>query len=131
MTLGASIDRTDEAEVGQEHVLEGPPRRRSPEQDVVGLHVTVDQTVRMGLVEGAGHLGEDRQGTVRLEPAGKAEDRRQAGALDVAHGEVELAVDLARVVDLDDVRVAERGREARLAQEPFAERLVLRRPPGR
>ena len=85
----------------------------------------MDQTVRMGLVERAGDLGQDGQRSIRFEPPGQAQDRRQAGAFDEAHREVELAIDLAGVVDVDDVRVAERGRQARLAQEPIAERLVL------
>ena len=123
--LRARVDRTDEPEVGQEHLLGRPPRGRSPEQDVVWLHVAVDQTVGMGLVEGTGDLVEDRQGAVGLESAGQAKDRRQAGALDVAHREVQLATHLTRVVDLDDVRVAERGRETCFAQEPLTECLVL------
>ena len=37
----------------------------------------------------------------------RAEQRRQVGALDQLHGDVELAVRLARVVDRDDARVAQ------------------------
>ena len=46
----------------------------------------------------------------RLERALRAEQRSQVGALDVAHREVEQAVDLARVVDRHDVRMLERRR---------------------
>ncbi len=46
-------------------------------------------------------------------------------ALDEAHGQVELAVVLAGLVDRDHVRVVERGGETRLAQEARPEALVL------
>src|SRR4029077_14074648 len=49
----------------------------------------------------------------------------QVAALDVAHRDVQGALLLARVVDRDDVRVVDRRREARLAHEALAERLIL------
>jgi hypothetical protein len=60
-----------------------------------------------------------RQGAAR-------EQLLELGAVDVAHGDVQLAGDLAGVVDRDDVRVVDRGGEAGLAQEALAEALVLR-----
>ena len=53
-----------------------------------------------------------------------AEQLLQVGAVDEAHREVELAVDLAGVVDGDDVRVLERGRQPGLAQEALTERAI-------
>ena len=46
--------------------------------------------------------------------------------VDVAHRDVQLARDLAGVVDRDDVRVVDRGGQPGLAQEALAEALVLR-----
>ena len=49
----------------------------------------------------------------------------QVAALDQPHRDDQLAVLLAGVVDGDDVGVVEPGGEARLAQEPLAEALVV------
>ena len=49
----------------------------------------------------------------------------QVAALDQPHRDDQLAVLLAGVVDRDDARMVEPGREARLAQEPLAEALVV------
>ena len=54
---------------------------------------------------------------------------RQVGALDEAHVDVEQAVDLAVVVDRDDVRFAQLGRQRGLPLEPRAELAVLRHLP--
>jgi hypothetical protein len=53
------------------------------------------------------------------------EPLREGLALDVLHDDEGAAVLLAEVVDLDGVRVREPGRDARFAQEPSAEGLVL------
>ena len=54
-----------------------------------------------------------------------ADDGSQVLALDVLHRDEVRAVDLPDVEDLDDVRVRERGRDARLVEEHLDERLVL------
>ena len=54
----------------------------------------------------------------------------QVGAVDEAHGDVELAVDLPRLVDRDHVRVVDRGGEHRLALEALAELAVAREVVG-
>ena len=53
------------------------------------------------------------------------DDRAQVLAVDVLHRDEVLAVDLTDVEDLDDVRVRERRRDARLVQEHLDERAVL------
>ena len=74
----------------------------------------------MGRVERAGDLGEDGHGLGRLHgPIGEA--ARQVDAVDVAHRQVGRAVELAGLVDRDDVGVVDRGREVGLAVEPRAE----------
>src|SRR5205823_550135 len=62
----------------------------------------------------------------RCERAVALHQRAQVAALDVTHDQVEEAVRLARLVHGDDVGVVDRGREARLADEPLAVRGVLR-----
>jgi len=55
-----------------------------------------------------------------------ADVRAQRAALDVLHRDVRRAVVVEVVVDRDDVRVRERARDARLAQEALGERGVRR-----
>jgi hypothetical protein len=77
----------------------------------------VDQAVVVGGVEGVGDLADqvDRAaGVHRPVLQGLA----QVGAVDQAHVDVEPAVDLAEVVDRDDVGLAQPGRDAGLAAEP-------------
>ena len=95
------------------------------EQDVVGLDVAMDDARGVGGVERSGDLAQqpDRFGR-RQRPVG-GDPALEVAALDQAHGDDQLAVLLAGVVDGDDVGVVETGGEARLAQEPFAEGLVV------
>ena len=50
----------------------------------------------------------------------------QIVAVHEPHREIDAAVDVARVVDRDDVRVLERHHELRLAREALAEAIVAR-----
>jgi hypothetical protein len=95
------------------------------DQDVRRLHVAVHEPVCVGDVQRACDLPADADAALRFQRA-VPKQRLQVGAADQPHGDVELATDLPRVVDRDDVRMLERGGEARLAQEPLAERYVLR-----
>ena len=78
----------------------------------------------MRRVERARDLPEQRQRPLERQRAVAPEQRPEIAALDVAHGQEELAVLLARLVDRDDVRMVERGREPRLVEEALAEALV-------
>ena len=97
------------------------------EEDVRGLDVAVDEPARVRSVERARDLATDGERPLRLERAFLGEQRLQFAAGDVAHSQVELPVDLAGVVDRDNVRVLERSCNLRLRQEPLAEaRMMLR-----
>ena len=95
------------------------------DEDVRGLDVAVDEALLVRGVERLGDLGEELDRALRLERTVLRDELGEVGALDVAHGEEEHAVLLARLVDGDDVRVVERGGDPRLAQEALAEALVL------
>ena len=107
-----------EAEVCDVHVLAGV------EQDVGRLHVAVDEAARVRRVQRARDLRADPDGPCRVERPFAAQQHCQIAPLDVAHGQVEAAVYVARVVDRDGVRVLERRCQLALAQEPFTEALV-------
>jgi len=53
------------------------------------------------------------------------QDRLQVAPIYVAHREVELSVALAGLVDRDDIRVVESGRQAWLLEKAAPEVLVL------
>ena len=95
------------------------------DEDVRGLDVAVHEAFLVRGIERLGDLGEQLDGSLRLERAVLGDELGEVVALDVAHGEEEDAVLLSRLVDGDDVRVVERGRDPRLAQEALAEALVL------
>ena len=90
----------------------------------MGLDVAMDQLQRVGGVERGGDLPEQLERPLRRQLLA-LQDRAEVVALDVLQHEVEPAVDLAEVVDADDVRVVEVGLDLGLATEPRAEGRVL------
>ena len=107
-----------EAEVGQVAVFAG-------EEDVARLDVAVHEPLGVGGIESASDLPDKLDRAVGLEPSLPLEQALEIDPLDVAHGDVESAPVLAGVVDGDDVGVIDRRGNARLAQKPLAEALVL------
>ncbi len=108
------------------------------DQDVLGRHVAMHdvQIVALGVaaavrvVERRGHLGGDvdrqrnRQRNAQL--AGRLLNRAQVAAVDVLHrDEVAAGLDLPEVVDVDDVRVVQLGRELGLVGEHRDELFVV------
>ena len=99
------------------------------DHDVVGADVAVDDADRravvVALVVGVGEAGRGLMGDVggdhRRDPLAAAGDRveeaHQVDALDQLHRQVEVAVDLAEVEDLDDVGVVEAEGDLRLVDE--------------
>jgi hypothetical protein len=104
----------------------GTPEYMSPEQargeeDVVALQVAMDDAEIMGARERRAHLLEHIDGASELEWSAR-ELRRKRSADQVLHHQIEFAlVRLADVVDVDDVRVIDPVRGARLSQHPRAE----------
>ena len=96
------------------------------EQDVRRLYVAMNEALRVRRVERVRDLRDDREPAPRLESTLLAEQRAQVRSLDEPHHEVQLAVELARVVDRHRVRVLERHRELGLALEALSEALVER-----
>jgi hypothetical protein len=96
------------------------------DEHVRGLDVAVDEALLVRGVERLGDLGEELDRALRLERPLLGDDLGQVRALHVAHREEEDAGLLSCLVDGDDVRVIERGGDARLAQEALAKALVLR-----
>jgi hypothetical protein len=108
-----------EAEVEDLHEVFATALRR--EKDVVALEVAVDDAEVVGAAERGAHLLEDvdaareRHRTARELGAERRPD-------EVLHDEIELALfRLADVVDVDDVRVVDAVRGARLAEHPRTE----------
>ena len=113
-------------EVRQVHVL-----RELGDQDVRGLHVAVDQVVVVGSIQCARDLLEHVERAPDAQAPVPPKERAQVGPVDVPHRDVEqtvgvAAVDLACVVDRDDVRVVEPRRALRLSHEPLPEARVVR-----
>jgi hypothetical protein len=95
------------------------------QQDVGGLHVPMHERAPVSGVERVRDVGEHRERPLRRKLLLALQDRSQIASLDEPHRQVELAVVLARLVDRDHVRVVERCRQPRFAQEALPEALVL------
>ncbi len=113
-----------EAEVREVGVVRAVEAGAGVEQHVGGLHVAMDEATRMRGVESARHLGEDPDRFPRLERA-VPQPLLEVRTLHVAHGDEEQLAELSGLVDRDDVRVVDRGRELGLPQEALAEGRVL------
>ena len=90
------------------------------EQNVGRFDVAVDEPVRVGLVEGACELLDDGDGPIGGERPG-GDEIGEVPAVDVAHVDVQLTVDLAVAVDRDDVRAAQSRHVEGFATEPLLE----------
>ena len=84
------------------------------DQDVAWLDITMDEPAPVCRVQTRRRLPDDRDCTSGWERAVTAKQLAQITAFDVAHGDVENAVGLIRVVHRNDVRVIERGGQLRL-----------------
>ncbi len=90
-------------------------------QHVAGLDVAMDESRFMGRIKGTRHLGHDPGRARRFQLALARDHAGQVHPVHEAHGDVQHAIGLARVVQGDDVGVVERAGGPRLAQEALAE----------
>ena len=92
------------------------------DKDVRRLDVTVQQLALMGVVQCLADRGDDPDHLVRRHAVRVLllQQARRIGALDVVHRDPQLALELAAVVDADDVRVPQRRGDVGLAVEPLA-----------
>jgi hypothetical protein len=114
--LAPARGRLGDAEVAQVH----GPAAGTGDQDVAGLDVAVHQTRGVHGVEGVGHRLQQGAQRLDVEPTVALEHRAEVLAVDEAHRQVEHAVRVARVVDRDDVRVLQAGRDGGLPLEAVA-----------
>jgi hypothetical protein len=86
----------------------------------------MDEAARMGRVERSRDLAEDCERATQRQRAPVRDQLLEVGAVDAGHRDPEQPVLLPRVVNRDDRRMVERGREPRLAEEPLAEVVLSR-----
>ena len=110
------VEGAGDAEVGEGGATAGV------DDDVAGLDVAVDHALSVGVVEGAGELGDDAAGLGWGEGSALGDDAVEALAFEEAHGDVAAAVGGgADVVDGDDVGMVEASGEACFLVEALAE----------
>src|SRR5664280_1278310 len=112
---GAVVDRTQEGagasetvggkRLGHSEVAQIGALTWALDQDVGGLDVAVDDACGVSGIQGGGDLLDDGKRGFGRKVAALTDQGSQVGALDVAHGQIEQTVCLARVVDRDDVWV--------------------------
>src|SRR6185437_15864073 len=90
------------------------------EQDVVGLHVAMDDAATVRVGERPRHLAQHARGIRRRKRALRAQPFAERLALDIAHDEEDEAADLADAVNRHDVRMRQPGGRARFAEESLA-----------
>src|SRR5256712_10149630 len=90
---------------------------------MLGLDVTVDDAMTMGVAERVAHLGDNRLHHGDGKRADVANNRIERPSLHVLHDEIQDALAFLDGIDGNDVRVAQRGGGARLALEPLGHSL--------
>ena len=112
------VEAPREPEVGEIDML------RAVEQDVRRLDVAVHEAACVRSVQRGRDLRADRDRPAGSSAPFGSEQRAEIAAVHEPHREIDAPVDVARVVDRDDIRVLERHHELRLAREALAEALV-------
>jgi len=110
---GAALGR------GQRDTEVGHQRAPIVQQNVLGLDVTVNHALPMGVVQRVGHLAGNANGVVYRELLLAIEQVTQRFALDVGHDVKQKAIGLPRIVQREDMRVLQVGGGLDLGQEPI------------
>src|SRR5204863_7011200 len=95
------------------------------EEDVVRLHVAMDDAAAMRVIESARDLRRGRGDEQRVDAALLLDFVRERAAIEVRHHRIDNAVDLAIVENRTDVRVAELRRCLRLALKSLGDLRIL------
>lgn len=95
------------------------------DQYVVRFDVPVHQALAVRGVKGGGDLADDPRGPGQAEGALGTQEPGQVGALDVRHDQVEQWARLTRLMDRDDVGVAEPRRTLHLTVETLPEARLI------
>ncbi len=90
------------------------------QQDVLGLDVTVHDSVAVRVLERVGHFPRDPHRVVHGQLLFAYQPVAQRFALDVRHHVEDEAVGLARIEQRQDVRMLQIGRRLDLGEEPLA-----------
>jgi hypothetical protein len=89
------------------------------EQHVLGLYVAVHQSLAVGVVQRIGNFTGNPQGVLQRDLLLAIDAAAQVFPVDERHHVVQQACGLARIVERQDVRMDEPGRDLDLAQEPL------------
>ncbi len=108
----ARLGRTRDPEVGDDRLL------GVVDEDVGGLEIAVDDASLVRGAKARHDLPGERQRAGHRQLAFRGQQTREIGAVDERHRDVLDAVDLAHVVDADDVGMRDLPREHELALEP-------------
>ena len=95
-------------------------------EDVARRDVAMDQALGVRSVECARNLLDDRHGSRRGKGPLLPDERREIGAIDQPHEDVEPTLGFPGIEHLDDVRVLDGSCQPPLPLEPLAEALVFR-----
>ena len=132
--LGTHVERCphDHSRLGQAHFFDGAGQSEihdehvsfAVDHDVLGLEVAVDDSLAVGVSNGAADLDEDRDGILIGEHPASFDDRAQGAAVDVVHREVGERTHRSHFVYRDDARMAQPCGDARFAPESLDEWFV-------
>ena len=105
-------------EVGQ---LDSSPRAGVIEQNVRGFDVAVQQSAGMRVIQRVGDRRDDLEHLLRRHPGAvpTSQQVRHVGALHILHRKPQLPVELATIVDTDDVRMGQPRRHVGFPAEPL------------
>ena len=101
------------------------------DQDVRRLDVAVDEVVSVRGIQGLGDLTDEDTCPLRRDRTVLVEQRADIGAVHQAHVNEEPAIDLAEVMNGDDVRIPQPRSDVRFALESLQVLPVTRKASGR